>query len=290
MQCRYGHTSKNFFIGIQFLLFFHTYNIACLQHSTSNGLTWQNLSSPFGKCHLAASQCVAKWQWNCVQSIELWAVSFPFGTSSVIVMETGLRNSIASSLSTTAIRRRYSIPGRSTRISNMSAYPSEPVSWSSNKAEEAQCTGRSVIIQTQSTERIAIIFLHCESTLNVWEYLLTRSPYGTLHETRITLHFSETLVYSNSESLSSAVGIATRLRNGRPSGRSSGPGRVKNLHSTILSRLALRPTQPPIQCVSRDLSPGIKRQRREADHSPPTSDEVKRTWINTFAPQYVCMA
>jgi len=35
---------------------------------------------------------------------------------------------------------------------------------------------------------------------------------------------------------------------------------------------ALGPTQPPIQ-----LAPGVKRPGREADHSPPSSAEVKNT-------------
>jgi hypothetical protein len=29
--------------------------------------------------------------------------------------------------------------------------------------------------------------------------------------------------------------------------------------------------------------PGVKRPEREADHSPPTSAEVKKTWIHTFS-------
>jgi hypothetical protein len=29
------------------------------------------------------------------------------------------------------------------------------------------------------------------------------------------------------------------------------------------------------------LSPGVKRQEREADHLPPTSAEVKKMWIYT---------
>jgi hypothetical protein len=33
--------------------------------------------------------------------------------------------------------------------------------------------------------------------------------------------------------------------------------------------------------------PGITRLRREADHSPATSDEIKKTWIYTFTPPYV---
>jgi hypothetical protein len=53
------------------------------------------------------------------------------------------------------------------------------------------------------------------------------------------------------------------LRGGRPRGRSSSPGRV----FSTSSRLALGPTQPPIQWVLGAPSPGVKRQAREADHS-----------------------
>jgi hypothetical protein len=41
------------------------------------------------------------------------------------------------------------------------------------------------------------------------------------------------------------------------------------------SRMALGPTQPPTQWVPGALSLGVKRQRRESDHSPPSSAEVK---------------
>jgi hypothetical protein len=47
------------------------------------------------------------------------------------------------------------------------------------------------------------------------------------------------------------------------------------LFSTV-SRPTLGPTQPPIQWVWWSLSLGIKRQGREADHSPPSSAEVKK--------------
>jgi hypothetical protein len=38
------------------------------------------------------------------------------------------------------------------------------------------------------------------------------------------------------------------------------------------------------------LFPGVKRQVREADHSPPTSAEVEKMWIYTSTPPYVFMA
>jgi hypothetical protein len=44
----------------------------------------------------------------------------------------------------------------------------------------------------------------------------------------------------------------------------------------ILSRPALGSTQPPIEWVPGALSPGLKRQGRETDHSPPANAEVKK--------------
>jgi hypothetical protein len=41
------------------------------------------------------------------------------------------------------------------------------------------------------------------------------------------------------------------------------------------SRPALGPTQTPVQRVPWALSLGVKRQGREADHSPPSRAEVK---------------
>jgi hypothetical protein len=37
------------------------------------------------------------------------------------------------------------------------------------------------------------------------------------------------------------------------------------------------------------LSWGVKRPGREADHSPPTSAEFKKTWIYIYTPPYVFM-
>jgi hypothetical protein len=42
---------------------------------------------------------------------------------------------------------------------------------------------------------------------------------------------------------------------------------------------ALGPTHLPIKWV-----PGVKRPRREGDHSPPTTAEVKKIWNHTSTP------
>jgi hypothetical protein len=53
---------------------------------------------------------------------------------------------------------------------------------------------------------------------------------------------------------------------------------------------ALGPTQPPIQWVPEAPSPGVKRSWRKADHSTPSSAEVKNAWSYTSTRQYVLMA
>jgi hypothetical protein len=50
---------------------------------------------------------------------------------------------------------------------------------------------------------------------------------------------------------------------------------------TTASRTALGPTQPPIQWVPGDLSLGVKRLGSEANHSPPSSAEVKE-WVELY--------
>jgi hypothetical protein len=58
-------------------------------------------------------------------------------------------------------------------------------------------------------------------------------------------------------------------------GRSSIPGRAKTFLFSAHSRPAMRPTQTPIQWARGDLSPEVKRPGHKADHSPPSSVEVK---------------
>jgi hypothetical protein len=77
---------------------------------------------------------------------------------------------------------------------------------------------------------------------------------------------------------------------GRQRDPSSSPGRVKNFLFSMSSTPALGPTQPPIQWVPGVLSPGVKRPGREANHSPPTSAEVKKMRIYTFSPPYAFVA
>jgi hypothetical protein len=63
-------------------------------------------------------------------------------------------------------------------------------------------------------------------------------------------------------------------------------GAGKNSQFSMSSRPAVGSTQPLIQWVPGTLSPGVKQQKREADHSPPISAEVKKPWAYTSTPQY----
>jgi hypothetical protein len=65
------------------------------------------------------------------------------------------------------------------------------------------------------------------------------------------------------------------------------------------SRIFSSPRHPdrlwvPLSLISngyrRPFLPGVKRQGCEADHSPPTSVEVKKMWIYTSNPPHVFMA
>jgi hypothetical protein len=85
----------------------------------------------------------------------------------------------------------------------------------------------------------------------------------------------------------SAVGIATTYElNDRGVGVPS-PGRVKNFLVSTSFRPTLGPTQPHIEWVPGTFTLGVKRPGREADHSPPTSVEVKKTWVYISTSPYV---
>jgi hypothetical protein len=52
----------------------------------------------------------------------------------------------------------------------------------------------------------------------------------------------------------------------------------------VMARLALEPTQSPIQWVPGAVYVGVKRPGREADHTLPSSAEVKNAWSYTSTP------
>jgi hypothetical protein len=80
-----------------------------------------------------------------------------------------------------------------------------------------------------------------------------------------------------------ALGYRLDVRGSRV--RFPGGGGLGIFLFTTASRTALGPTQPPIQRVPVVLSLGVKRPGRKADHSPPSSAEVKNTWSYTSSPR-----
>jgi hypothetical protein len=88
----------------------------------------------------------------------------------------------------------------------------------------------------------------------------------------------------------SLVGIATGYGLDDQGGGSSSPGRVKkfSLLHVVQTGSGVHPTSYKMGTGS--SFPGVKRQGREADHSPATSAEVKKMWIYTSTPSYVFMA
>jgi hypothetical protein len=71
------------------------------------------------------------------------------------------------------------------------------------------------------------------------------------------------------------IGTVTRLQAREPQ-FDSRHGQEILLYSTP-SRPTLWPTHPPIQTVPGALSPGVKRQGREADYSPSSADVCSYT-------------
>jgi hypothetical protein len=81
----------------------------------------------------------------------------------------------------------------------------------------------------------------------------------------------------------SSVSIVIRLRAGR-TGFDSWQGQGIFLFTT-----ASRPAPGPNQSLIK-WAPGINRPGREADHSPPSSTEIKIAWNYTSTPPYAFMA
>jgi hypothetical protein len=87
--------------------------------------------------------------------------------------------------------------------------------------------------------------------------------------------------FSISQSRDSSVGIVTDHGLDDRGSRVRFPGGLGIFLFTTASRTALGPTQPPIQWVPGALSLGVKRPGREADHSPPSSVEIKE-WMELY--------
>jgi hypothetical protein len=62
------------------------------------------------------------------------------------------------------------------------------------------------------------------------------------------------------------------------------PAGAKDFSRIKTYRLALGPTQPPVQWFPRVLPLGVKQPRREAVHSPLSSADVKNEWSYTSTP------
>jgi hypothetical protein len=80
----------------------------------------------------------------------------------------------------------------------------------------------------------------------------------------------------NTTSRYSAVGIVTGYGMDDGGVGVQSPGGVKN----FLFFQSSRPALGPMQSVPGTLFPGVKRPRREADHSPPANAEIKKCSIH----------
>jgi hypothetical protein len=89
-------------------------------------------------------------------------------------------------------------------------------------------------------------------------------------------------IYYSYRSRDSSFGITTRPQAAR-SGFDSRQGLGIFLFATA-SRPAVRPTQPPIQWVPGVTSTRVKWLGHEAEHSAPSSAEVKNAWSYTSTP------
>jgi hypothetical protein len=89
------------------------------------------------------------------------------------------------------------------------------------------------------------------------------------------------LIKINFVSQGSSDSIVTRLRAGLPD-LNSRQEKCFSFLFAAASRPALGLTQSSIQWAPWSLFPGIKRPGRGADHSPPSSGEVRNVWSCTY--------
>jgi hypothetical protein len=139
--------------------------------------------------------------------------------------------------------------------------------------------------------QILPILYRCPHKKLIWSHLLLYFLHIFIHFYVLTKLLLAVLIflivlYTSSRSRDSVAGIATGY------GLDEGGVRV---WVPVVSRIHSSPQRPdrlwgPIQWVPGTLSPVVKRQGREADHSPPTISEVKKMWIYTSIPLYAFMA
>jgi hypothetical protein len=152
----------------------------------------------------------------------------------------------------------------------------------SKGAEGSVLGGKAVETWSWQTPPCSAMFKNiwsCNSTppyvFTAWHVMKQRSNF--------TCTFTIAIKYSYLR-WDSAVGIAT--------------GRRVEVRVPVGLRIFSSPRRPdwlwgPFSLLSigyRALSPEVKRPEREADCSPPTSAEVKKTWIYISAPPYAFMA
>jgi hypothetical protein len=110
-------------------------------------------------------------------------------------------------------------------------------------------------------------------------HLIFRKHYGRCWTANINHR------YRQEKSPDSSVGIALGYGLDGRGSRVRSPTGLGIFLFTTASKTALGPTQPPIQWVPGALSLGIERPGREADHSPPSSAEVKE-WVELYLHSY----
>jgi len=94
---------------------------------------------------------------------------------------------------------------------------------------------------------------------------------GTYHKSQYRLLLNVKLSFEGSRG--SSFSLLTRIRAERPGFDSRRGWGTDFFFFVTVSRPTLRPNQPPIQRAQGALSPLVKRLRREANHSPPSSAE-----------------
>jgi hypothetical protein len=97
----------------------------------------------------------------------------------------------------------------------------------------------------------------------------------------LSLHFSQHFLnflglFYDARSCNSSVGIAIGYGLAAGVRFPAGTRDFSLLHSVQTDSEAI---QSPIRCVPVAFSHEVKRPRREADHSPPSSAEIKKCWI-----------